>query len=143
MLRVDHHVEVPAAAILGGELGTPVAGEEIRVLHAGTAAGEHAEPLVVEMVVVRQRQQGAAGGELADPVMRNVIGEPIAEVAIATVDQQVDRMRADRAAGERITLARQAEPAQRAGAGGFGHPFRGGGEAGGRDGEAGGRGGDS
>ncbi len=89
VLRVQDHVEVAAPGILGGEFGAPVAGQEIGVVQAGALGGEHAEPLVVEMIVVRQGQQGAAGGGVGDPVMRDVVGQAVAEIRVSGIDQQV------------------------------------------------------
>ena len=45
--------------------------------------------------------------------MRHIVGQSVAHVLVACVDQQIHRMRADRAAGERIVLPRQTEPAGR------------------------------
>ena len=45
--------------------------------------------------------------------MRNVVGEPVAHVGVARIDQQVHGVGADRAAGKRVLLPRQREPARR------------------------------
>src|ERR1700722_15396423 len=65
------------------------------------------------MIVVRQGQKRSPRCKIADPVMRNVISEAITKILIARVDQQIDRMRADRATSKRVLLPRQGEPSRR------------------------------
>jgi hypothetical protein len=45
--------------------------------------------------------------------MRDVVGQPIAEVGVAGLNQEVDRVRADRANRIPVVLPRQREPAGR------------------------------
>src|SRR5271166_2202672 len=88
-------------------LAAPVAQPRIRVFEAGPLAREHQKELVVEMAVIGQRQQGAAACEVADPIMRNVVGQSVAEIQVPRLEQQIDRVGADRADRVAVALPRQ------------------------------------
>ena len=77
--------------LCASRLGLPVAVEQIGILQAGPLAREHQEELVVEVVVIGQGENGTAAGEVAHPVMRRVVGQSVAEVRVAKVEQQIDR----------------------------------------------------
>jgi hypothetical protein len=111
VLRVQGHVEIAAALVLRRKLTVPVAQQRVRVFEAGPLAREHQEVLVVKVVVVRQCQQRAAAREIADPIMRDMIGESVAKVDVAGLKQEVDRVGADRANCIAVALPRERKPA--------------------------------
>src|SRR5215469_18698257 len=74
VLRVQSHVEIAATPVLGCKLAAPVAQQCIWVFEAGPLSRKHQKELVVEMVIIGQRQQGTAACEIADPIMRNIVG---------------------------------------------------------------------
>src|SRR5262249_46037068 len=99
--------ERAATPVLSCKLAAPVAQQCIWVFEAGPLAREHQKELVVEMVVIGQRQQGAAACEVADPIMRNIVGQSVAEIQVPRLDQQIDRVGADRANRAAVALPRQ------------------------------------
>jgi hypothetical protein len=110
---MQYHGELAAALVLRLELGLPVAEQHFGIFQPGALPGEQQEELIVEVIVVGQRQDRAAAGEIAHPVVRQVVGQAIAEIGIAVLDQQVDGVAAHRAAGELVGRPRQREPAGR------------------------------
>jgi hypothetical protein len=108
---MQHHVELPSPLVLRVELGPPVAEQIVGMLQPSTAAWKQQEPLVVEVVVVRQGQQSPPRSEIRHPVMRHVVRQAIPHVFVTGVDQQIHCVGADGASGKRILLPRQTEPA--------------------------------
>src|SRR5215472_6029435 len=107
VLRVQSHVEIAATPVLGCKLAAPVAQQCIWVFEAGSLAREHQKELVVEVVVIGQRQQGAPACEVAYPIMRDVVGQSVAEIQVPRLEQQIDRVGADRADRVAVALPRQ------------------------------------
>src|SRR4029079_5411272 len=64
VLRVQHHREEAAALVLRVEFPAPVARQHVGILETRAGDRKQAKVLVVEMVVVRQRQQYAASREI-------------------------------------------------------------------------------
>ena len=110
---MQHHAELPAPLVLRIELRPPVAEQIIGMLEPRALAREHQEPQIIEVIVVGQRQQRAPRRKVRHPVMRNIVRQPVAHILVACADQQIDRMPADRASGERIVLPWQTEPSRR------------------------------
>ena len=77
------------------------------MLEAGALAGKHQKELIVEMVVVGQRQHRPTAGKVGDPVMRYIVSQAVPHIGVPGVEQQIHRVRADRPAGKRIALPRQ------------------------------------
>src|SRR5215471_12193832 len=113
VLRVQGHLEIAAALVLRCKLAAPVAQQRVRMFEAGSLAREHQKELVVEVVIIGHCQQRAAADEVTDPIMRNVVGQSVAEIDVAGLEQEVDRVGADRADRIAIALPRQRKPAGR------------------------------
>ncbi len=107
MPRVQGHVEVTAALVLRIEFRLPVPRQGVGMLETGALAGKHQKELIVEMVVIGQRQQRPPAGKVGDPVMRYVVGQAVPHIGVPGIEQQIHRVRADRPAGKRIALPRQ------------------------------------
>ncbi len=110
---MQHHAELPPAAVLRVELRAPVAEQIVRMFQPGATAREQQKPLIVEMIIIRQRQHRSPRGRIRHPVMRNIVRQPVSHVLVPGIDQQIHRVRADRSSSERVLLPRQAEPAGR------------------------------
>ena len=113
---VQDHAEIASALVLGSKLQQTVGQEGLGVFQPRPQTGgrEHQEKLIVKMIVVGQGEQGALGPHVRRPVVGNIVGETITHVRVASVEQQVDGVRADGADRKRIALAGQGVPSHRA-----------------------------
>ena len=108
-VRVQDHAEIASALMLGSKLQQTVGQEGLGVFQPRpqTRGREHQEKLIVKMIVVGQGEQGARRPHVRRPVVGNIIGETVTHVRVASVEQQVDGVRADGADRKRIALAGQ------------------------------------
>jgi len=63
------------------------------------------------VIIVGQREQAAPGVDIRYPVVRHIVRQTVAHVGVASVDEEFDRVRADRADRKVIALTRQRIPA--------------------------------
>src|SRR5437660_1341337 len=94
MPRVQGDVEVTAALVLRIEFRLPVPRQGVGMLETGALAGKHQKELIVEMVVIGQRQQRPPAGKVGDPVMRYVVGQAVPHIGVPGIEQQIHRVRA-------------------------------------------------
>src|SRR5205807_391109 len=87
-------MSVAAAPVLRVELGLPVAQQRVGILQTRSLAREQEKELVIEVIVVGQGEDRAAAGEIAHPIVRRVVGETVAEILVAVLEQEIDRVRA-------------------------------------------------
>jgi hypothetical protein len=66
------------------------------------------------MIVVGQGEQGARRPHVRHPVVGNIVSQTVAHILIASVEQQVDGVRANGAYRKRVALAGQGIPPRRA-----------------------------
>ena len=113
-VRVQDHVEVASALVLGLKLQQTVGQEGFRIFQPRSKTGrwKHQKKLIVKMIVVGQGEQGARCLHVRRPVVRNIVGKTIAHIRVASVEQQVDGVRADGADRKRVALAGQGVPSR-------------------------------
>src|SRR5215475_11867287 len=114
-MRVQDHAEIESALVLGIKLQQTVGQEGFRIFQPRSKTGrwKHQKKLIVKMIVVGQGEQGARRTCGRRPVVRNIVGKTIAHIRVASVEQQVDGVRADGADRKRVALAGQRVPSRR------------------------------